>query len=111
MTKLKRDIQAILHPEEIKEEDLHPPRAPTPTMIDVAQKRLEYGDINFQMIANSSEFKRFVYFIYTGKTHRGTLEKLDNDIKQIKDNVEIVRAMPKEVLAELKEKIKKRYVE
>ena len=43
--------------------------------------------IDFDKIANSSEFKRFIYYIFSGKTHRGSIEKLNKDINKIQTDV------------------------
>jgi hypothetical protein len=67
--------------------------------------------IDFNKIANSSEFKRFMYYIYTGKTHRGTKDQLDWDIKKKRQEVQEIKALPAELLAELKEKLKGRKID
>ncbi len=43
--------------------------------------------IDFDKIANSSEFKRFIYYIFSGKTHRGSIEKLNKDINKMQNDV------------------------
>ena len=112
MSDLKKEFQSIIHPEE---RDSLPGFT---KMEEVALSRLHppeprYGDIDFTAIANSSEFKRFVYFIYTGKVHRGTLQQLDREIKQTQEAVEIIKeyargskADYRAVMKELKERLK-----
>ena len=109
---LRDEIKDILHPEE---KDSLPGFT---KMEEVALSRLHppeprYGDIDFTAIANSSEFKRFVYFIYTGKVHRGTLQQLDREIKQTQEAVEVVKEFARgsktdyrECMKELKERLK-----
>lgn len=76
---------------------------------------ISFDDLDYDEIARSSEFRRFVYYIYTGKTHRGTLKKLDIDIKAHKEVSQIVtklqRGSPqdfRECMKELEEKLKAR---
>lgn len=102
-----RDLNKILDEmfEPKKPKELHPP---PPVRIETS-----YENIDFTAIANSSEFKRFVYFIYTGKVHRGTLKQLDREIKQTQEAVEVIKELGRgskadyrEVMKELKEKLK-----
>lgn len=37
--------------------------------------------IDYETIAKSSEFQRFIYFLLTGKTHRGKQVDLRNEVK------------------------------
>jgi len=60
----------------IKKEDLHPPKPKT------------FGNgISFEEIANSSEFKRLVYLIWFGKTHRGKTRELEQELKNRKQKL------------------------
>jgi hypothetical protein len=62
-------------------------------------------DIDFTAIATSSEFKRFIYYLLVGKTHRGTKKQLDQDINtKIRDTR---RAMDfKKVVEDIKKGVK-----
>lgn len=60
--------------------------------------------IDFKAIANSSEFQRFIYYLFTGRTHRGSLERLKKDISEFKEESELVRSY-KGVMQEFKEKV------
>ena len=60
--------------------------------------------IDFKAIANSSEFQRFIYYLFTGKTHRGSLERLKKDIIEFKEDTNLVRDY-KGVMNEFKEKV------
>jgi hypothetical protein len=107
------------HPPVAPPKDLHPPHTPTPTMMAIAEERarptLPMGDIDFDAIANSSEFKRFIYYLFTGKVHRGSLQKLDEEIKVYKKVAEDVmetmrgsRTDYREVMRELKDVLAKK---
>jgi len=111
-----------------KLEELHPPMAPP--RIDESEQysvRNHYDDafeslahatpkpaeIDFEAIARSSEFKRFIYYLFTGKVHRGSLQKLDRDIKVHRELSEEINKFARgshmdyrEVMKELKEKLK-----
>ena len=128
MTDLKDEIEEILHPEK---KDLHPPRAPKFNTQDTEGSWIagetEVGRnvlgscasesvhtlpvatnskpaIDFKAIANSSEFQRFIYYLFTGKTHRGSLERLKKDIIEFKEDTNLVRDY-KGVMNEFKEKV------
>ena len=77
----------------IKIETLTPPPLTPKKIIPKIMPGSDYSNIDFEYIAKSSEFKRFVYFMYTGKTHRGTIKQLDQEIKRTKENLEIVNEM------------------
>lgn len=90
------------HPEK---KELHPP---PPVRIETS-----YEDIDFTAIANSTEFRRLVYLIYMGKTHRGKDIELRREIKETQQAVEVVKELGRgskadyrEVMKELKERLK-----
>ena len=83
----------------IKIETLTPPPKPEVSNVD-------YSNIDFEYIAKSSEFKRFIYFMYTGKTHRGTIKQLDQEIKRTKENLEIVNEMGRGTNTDMKEVVR-----
>ena len=47
--------------------------------------------ITFEEIANSSEFKRLVYLIQFGKTHRGKSKDLDRKLVKRQSEIKIIR--------------------
>lgn len=127
MSKLKRDIQSILHPRKI--EDLHPPTAPKSMVsgsLEIGAEGLNQGvlsdpqgrvqipysdlkpTIDFNKIANASEFQRFVYWILTGETFRGSTKALKMKIRHTSEKINMVRGLPPDILKELKEVLKKR---
>ena len=59
----------------IKIETLTPPPLTPKKIISEIMPEVDYSNIDFEYIAKSSEFKRFIYFMYTGKTHRGTIQQ------------------------------------
>ncbi len=65
--------------------------------------------IDFSKIANSSEFKRFIYFIRVGTTFRGSNAKLDIELKKSEEKINIVKDLNKgnfrDVMNEFKEKL------
>ena len=69
-------------------ENLTPPR---PVIKKIPQE--ETMDIDYEKIARSSEFKRLVYLIYTGKTHRGTREDLDVKLKSHQESISMVEVI------------------
>ena len=86
-----RVVKVGMNTEKIPEK-AHPPIAPkpvikietlTPPPKPVIESNVDYSNIDFEYIAKSSEFKRFIYFMYTGKTHRGTIKQLDQEIKKV----------------------------
>jgi hypothetical protein len=113
---VKNDVKNIMLEKSL--ERLHPPKV-SETSVELVGKiptdnYIETDStltIDFNKIANSSEFKRFMYYIYTGKTHRGTKDQLDWDIKKKRQEVQEIKALPAELLAELKEKLKDRRIE
>jgi hypothetical protein len=125
MTNLKKDIHRILHPDEIKKEDLHPPMAPTDAIdsllhalpdewktseIDLKSMPKEYWDY-----CDSNDAKRAWKLARFGKTHRGTTADLKRQVIQQNKELEIgkeinsllrgSKADYKEVMKELKEKL------
>ena len=97
-------------PIEIK--DLTPPKAPEisvdDTKLDIVNK------ITFEEIANSSEFKRLVYLIQFGKTHRGKSVDLERKLIKRQQEITIIQEIErgskgafKEVVNELKLKLAK----
>ena len=93
----------------------HPPIAPkpvikietlTPPSKPAVKSNVDYSNIDFEYIARSSEFKRFVYFMYTGKTHRGTIKQLDEEIKRTKENLEIVNEIGRGTTTDMKEVVR-----
>jgi len=71
-------------------------------------------DLDFNAIANASEFRRFVYWIRTGKVFRGSNEKLDIELKKTQEDLDIVKLMKKQqrpifmgVMNEYKDKLVK----
>ena len=98
----------IAPPKPIQKQDLQPPKPPK----EVIEQDF---DVYFNKISNSSEFKRLVYLIYTGKTHRGTREDLDVKLKSHQETISIVEEVGRgshqdfrEVVKELKENLAKR---
>lgn len=75
---------------QIKKENLHPPAAPKPI-----EKEIVYDDDYYDNLAKSSEFRRFEYFLRTGKTHRGTLKELKRDLTKFHKNAKIVNEIKK----------------
>lgn len=71
-------------------------------------KESEMDDAYYEAIAKSSEFRRFEYFIRTGKVHRGSLKQLDKDLSEWQKNIEMFNTIyPKiernpELIRELK---------
>lgn len=119
---LKDEIQDILHPEK---KDLHPPRAPivSETELDISRGTHDETSvskdvstystlaIDFNAIAKASEFQRFIYWILTGQTFRGSNKALKMKMRGVQNKVQLVRSLPPDLLKELKEKIKKRRIE
>ncbi len=100
----------------IEIEDSKPtPKAPKiyvdDTKPDVVNK------ITFEEIANSSEFKRLVYLIQFGKTHRGKSTDLERKLIKRREEITIIKTIErgspgafKLVVNELKEKLAKQKV-
>ena len=83
---------------------LKPPPTPQPITND--------GNPSFEEIAQSSEFKRFLYFVQFGRTHRGTQQDLDKQLIIRKEEIKIVQDMRKSdvyggVMKEFKDKVSK----
>ncbi len=91
---------------------LKPPKPPKP-------KEKEYfGEISFEEIANSSEFKRLIYLIWFGKTHRGKSKDLEIQLSKRKQEITIIKKFEMdtrkdftEVIKELKTELAKRKIE
>ena len=90
----------------IKIETLTPPPLTPKKIISEVMPEVDYSNIDFEYIAKSSEFKRFIYFMYTGKTHRGTIKQLDQEIKRTKENLEIVNEMGRGTTTDMKEVVR-----
>jgi len=94
----------------IEIEDLKPPKAPK---ISDDIELDEFNKITFEEIANSSEFKRLVYLIQFGKTHRGKSVDLERKLVKRQQEIKIIREYERgthrdfrNVVKELKEKLK-----
>ena len=91
----------------IKKEALKPPKTPKPI--------IDYEGIDFNKIANSSEFKRFIFMIRTGSTFRGSNVELDKKLIKTEEEINIIKELGrgthqdfKSVVSELKEALAKR---
>jgi len=83
-----------------KFENLEKPKAPTPvTKKPPKAPKISVDDtkpdvinkITFEEIANSSEFKRLVYLIQFGKTHRGKSKDLERKLIKRQQEIKIIR--------------------
>lgn len=52
--------------------------------------------IDFNAIADASEFRRFIYWIRTGKVFRGSNEKLTIELNKTQEELDIVKLMKKQ---------------
>ena len=84
---------------------LNPPPAPKPTPIIIDPE----DNIDYDKIANSSEFKRFICLIRTGKTFRGSNAELEVKLVKTEQQIALVKEIDKgtngdfkSVVAELK---------
>ncbi len=112
MSLLEKTLKAMEKPEKLKIEDLKPLKASKiidDTKPDVVNK------ITFEEIANSTEFKRLVYLIQFGKTHRGKSTDLERKLIKRQQEITIIQEIErgskgafKEVVKELKLKLAKR---
>lgn len=101
--------------EEIKVNDSKPP---TPVIKKPPKPAKEiFDNITFDEIANSSEFKRLVYLIQFGKTHRGKSEDLERKLIKRREEITIIKEIERGskgafnlVVKELKEKLAKQKV-
>ncbi|MFW9874497.1 MAG: hypothetical protein ACFFG0_15430 [Candidatus Thorarchaeota archaeon] len=98
-TPIKDKIQKILHPEKPTPVVLKPPK-----LDEKPVHEDEIDDQYFYDMAIASEFRRFVYWIRTGKTHRGSNLTLNKDLEVHRQKMEIVQQMPPELLLELKDR-------
>lgn len=80
-TKPKEISKPILKPKR-----LHPPPEPKTDHFE------ESFEDTYKNIIESSETKRFIYFIYTGKTWRGTNAGLEKDLIKRKQKIDIVNS-------------------
>lgn len=95
MTDLKEEIEEILHPNnkmlEVSLERLTPPKPivdDKSVAVPVTERNRvltsiptgSTSTIDYEGIAKSSEFQRFIYFLLMGKTHRGTQRNLRRDV-------------------------------
>ena len=94
-----------------KEEIIRP--LPTKIVKELPEEILD--KIAFQKIANSSEFKRLVYLIWFGKTHRGKSNDLERQLIKRKEEIIVINKIGRgthqdfrEVVSELKEALAKR---
>jgi len=106
----------------IEIEDLNPPKAPKiidDIELDEVDTNLvsKVDNITFEEIANSSEFKRLVYLIQFGKTHRGKSVDLEKKLIKRQEEITIIKEIErgskgafKAVVKELKEKLAKQKV-
>ena len=86
---------------EIKKERLHPPRASTP-----AQKTQKISDNFFVELAQSTEFKRFIYKVLYGKVHR-TEKQHGNLDEKVKVGLQVFQSQKfGAVVKEMKDKFK-----
>ena len=87
---------------------LKPPPLAKPIKIEPMTK---IGHLSFDEIANSSEFKRFIFYLFEGKTHRGTADDLDRKLNNHHETLEIVQDLRKgsygDVMKEFKDKVAK----
>lgn len=96
-------------PKQIKKEDLHPPKLSKPKEEQIQT----FGNgISFEEIADSSEFKRLVYLIWFGKTHRGKTSELEQEIENRKQKIDTLNTIEKrgtysDVVNEFKELLAK----
>lgn len=51
--------------------------------------------IDFLAIANASEFRRFIYWIRTGKVHRGSNDQLKEDLRETQKDIETIKELRK----------------
>ena len=93
-----------------------PPKAPNEIQVDQPNE-IQVNKITFEEIANSSEFKRLVYLIQFGKTHRGKSEDLERKLIKRQEEITIIKEIErgskgafKAVVKELKEKLAKQKV-
>ena len=109
-----------------KFENLEKAKTPTPVTKKPPKATKIYVDkiksdvvnkITFEEIANSSEFKRLVYLIQFGKTHRGKSTDLERKLIKRQEEITIIKTIErgspgafKLVVKELKEKLAKQKV-
>jgi hypothetical protein len=79
---------------EVSLERLHPPKAPPPP-IEIDD--ITYEDIDYYALAKSSEFRRFVYMVRTGKTFRGSNDELDKQLSKTQTNINTVQEITRNV--------------
>jgi len=88
---VKEKIEKTKEPKEVKIEKLHkPPMAPKP-IDEVDIEFDEENKITFEEIANSSEFKRLVYLIQFGKTHRGKSRDLERQLIKRRQEITLIK--------------------
>lgn len=119
MANLLDKFLELEEPKEIKIKDSKPPTPVTkkppkaPKIIDDIELD-EVDKITFEEIANSSEFKRLVYLIQFGKTHRGKSTDLERKLIKRQQEITIIQEIERGskgafslVVKELKEKLTK----
>jgi len=110
------EIKETLPKKPTQPTNLNPPKIPTivkpktPKKIITKSKERTLDEITFGEIANSSEFKRLVYLIWFGKTHRGKSVDLERQLVKRKQEItaidEYARGSKKDykdVMSELKQ--------
>lgn len=112
MSKLSDKFKELEIPKKIKIESLKPPMTPKINIINDKPEREDM--ISFEEIANSSEFKRLVYLIQFGKTHRGKSDDLERKLIKRRQEITVIKEYErgtkqdfKEVVKELKNKLLK----
>ena len=103
--------------QKIQVKDLKPskaPKIPDEEVPVIEKNSLTENKITFEEIANSSEFKRLVYLIQFGKTHRGKSVDLERKLIKRQQEITIIQEIErgskgafKAVVKELKEKLAK----
>jgi len=99
---------------EQKEKSLQQLNPPKPPKIIVEEEVKNESMISFEEIANSSEFKRLVYLIQFGKTHRGKSTDLERKLIKRRQEITVIKEYErgthkdfKAVVKELKNKLLK----
>lgn len=97
-----------------KEKTLQQLKPPKPPKITKEEEFEKESMISFEEISNSSEFKRLVYLIQFGKTHRGKSEDLERNLIKRRQEITAIKEYErgthkdfKEVVKELKNKLLK----
>ena len=98
-------------PKPVKIQALKPPKQPPKPPKPI----IDYEGIDFDKIANSSEFKRFIFMIRTGSTFRGSNVELDKKLQKTEQEINFIKEIGRgthqdfrSVVSELKEALAKR---